>query len=238
MSTELPEIKYAIGDRVWHATTTQSQEKHPCPDCLGTGKWDVKSPAGTEAEVDCPRCKGHKTLSIYSTAPDIRHLTIGSIKIDTDVKVETEPYLRDPVQYMCPETGVGSGTLYYQQRLFATKDEATAAAMEQVERTNAKLDAKDPKRAALRDLYHYQILDAKTKQAAAEANEYKWRWQRLLNQICELGTHPVVGGCYELQNTSLTEEQVEIIQKSLVCYCKDSAELYDRAMADKEEEGR
>ena len=39
-------------------------------------------------------------------------------------------------QYMCVETGVGSGTLHYAERLFSTRDEASTEA----EKLTAKLD--------------------------------------------------------------------------------------------------
>lgn len=236
MSTQLPEIKYEIGQKVWYGCSRSSKEHHPCPDCLGTGKWDVKSPAGTEAKVSCPRCHGSAKLSLYAHAPRVQELTIGSIQVDTNKKVETEPYLQDPVQYMCLETGVGSGSIYYQQTLFLTEEDAQIFAEVQAAEANHRLDERQPERAVLRDLYECQILDAKTKKAEQEARDRKWKWSRLVDSICELDTFICAGGRYENISCSLTDQQVEAVQKSLVWLCDDASDRYDTYMEDKEQE--
>lgn len=64
---ETPKPKYAIGDTVWVATVERSVDKLPCPDCLGSKKWMVRSPAGGEYTTDCPRCQ--RTYSIRDKLP-------------------------------------------------------------------------------------------------------------------------------------------------------------------------
>lgn len=117
--------KFSIGDVVYAAGTTTVRKQRPCPDCLGTRKWKAVSPAGQEYEFGCPRCAtrylSNNDLSLdYSAhAPNVERLTIGQ------VRTETGPDAK--VQYMCRETGIGSGTLWSEDRLYATDAEATEA---------------------------------------------------------------------------------------------------------------
>ena len=118
--------KYSVGDAVFHASTHTIKKRQPCPDCLGKGKWKATSPAGGEYEFSCPRCHAvygsNDALSLeyaeYRGAS--RRLTVGSVRVDTNDE--------HPVSYMCVETGVGSGSIYHEEDLFATSDEAQAAA--------------------------------------------------------------------------------------------------------------
>lgn len=125
------ETKYAIGDVVYHASTTQERGQHPCPDCLGSRKWKAVSPAGGEYEFTCPRCttgyRSDNELSLTYTkfAPSVSRLTIGSVRFDSQGRY---PHTGPSVEYMCNETGVGSGNVYSEGTLFETKEEALAAA--------------------------------------------------------------------------------------------------------------
>ncbi len=126
------ETKFSIGDVVYYASTTTERKQHPCPDCLGTKKWKATSPAGGEYEFACPRCRiGYRAdhdLSLdYSIFVAIsRRLTIGSVRTDSS----------DKTQYMCVETGIGSGNLYDESRLFLTENEALVAAQALANKSN------------------------------------------------------------------------------------------------------
>jgi len=52
--------------------------------------------------------------------PSVSKLTIGSVRVDTSDERGTS--------YMCIETGVGSGSIYYESDLFSTHDEAMTVA--------------------------------------------------------------------------------------------------------------
>lgn len=114
--------KYSVGDKVFQATTHVVQKRHDCPDCLGAGKWSAKSPAGGHYEFSCPRCsssyQSDRSLSLsYSQHTGmVTPLTIGSVRGDTASD--------ESVSYMCRETGVGSGSVYYEKVLFPTHEEA------------------------------------------------------------------------------------------------------------------
>lgn len=91
-------------------------KKRPCPDCLGQRYWKAISPAGSEYKIWCPRCQCTNTLprelsldySIHEPEPVL--YTIGSVRVDTNDK--------EPISYMCQETGVGSVRVYRESELF------------------------------------------------------------------------------------------------------------------------
>jgi CRISPR/Cas system-associated protein Cas7 (RAMP superfamily) len=105
---------YEIGDKVFEVSTTSTQKTHKCPDCLETKKWETTSPAGIEYSFPCPRCQQTTTLTYYEYTHSIIERTIGSIRIDTANK-------KNPIEYMCIETGVGSGSIYIEKRLHKNK---------------------------------------------------------------------------------------------------------------------
>lgn len=128
--------KYKIGDIVHRAYTTIISKSHDCPDCLGSQEWTATSPAGESYKFACPRCSGS-----YQSNPDMNlnynwhspcsdALTIGSVRTDThDVR---------PISYMCQETGVGSGSVYYEGTLFSNEEDALKAATEMCLEMNQK----------------------------------------------------------------------------------------------------
>ena len=114
--------KFGVGDVVYFANTTTEAKAHPCPDCLGSRTWEARSPAGGVFKVACPRCdanyQSNRALNLkYSVwTGTARRLTIGLVRANAGGDRGHE--------YMCHETGIGSGSLYYEDRLFATEEEA------------------------------------------------------------------------------------------------------------------
>lgn len=124
---DFPTPKFRIGEKVWHAWHSSRPEQHPCPDCLGTKVWACTSPAGHTMEMRCPRCDRDNytdalRLGYTKHTFGVRELTIGSIQINT-----ASHYRDHPVAYMCVETGVGGGSVYYENKLYATREEAETA---------------------------------------------------------------------------------------------------------------
>ena len=114
---------YAVGDTVFYVSTQEIKKILPCPDCLGQGQWKTTSPVGIEYSFSCPRCSNGYfnndpySLIYYEVTTHIRKRTIGSIRIDTAEK-------EHPIEYMCVETGVGSGTIYKEIDLYGTRGAA------------------------------------------------------------------------------------------------------------------
>lgn len=118
------ETKYDIGDVVFCAGTRGGERREVCPDCLGARVWNCRTPAGEGFEIPCNTCytaygsTGY--LSSCCTDPYVRRLTIGSVQYDS---------YRNEIRYMCNETGVGSGTLWDEDLLFRTEEDAMSAAI-------------------------------------------------------------------------------------------------------------
>lgn len=183
------ETKYSVGDVVYFASTVSTRKKHECPDCKGTKKWTAQSPAGGEFEFACPRCsasyQSDRDLSLDYTAydPSVGRLTIGS------VQVNTAPGAYDHgTRYMCVETGIGSGSIYNEDRLFETEAEAKAAAQAMADEQNTTTEwivQLYNKTLSLRD---YEIESAKLKlaeEAKGRAGSMLWNLGYLFDQIEE-----------------------------------------------------
>ena len=161
--------KYAIGDTVYSAGTMIVQKKHDCPDCLGERKWSVESPAGAKYSFSCPRCsssfQSNRKLSLnYSHhEPRIERLTIGSIRTDT--------YEGLKVEYMCRETGVGSGSIYREENLFSTQEEALICAEEKAAEANASVNWIVEQYKETLELSDYQMDAAREFSAEREAQD-------------------------------------------------------------------
>lgn len=128
----MEEIKarFAKGETVFSAETEWAEKWVSCPDCLGTCKWLVVFADDTSEQVECQTCKrGYNPatgkIDIKQHTPRVRKVTVGSIRYnDRDAK---------PFSYMCEETGVGSGRVYYDDDLFTTEEEAVKRAREKYE---------------------------------------------------------------------------------------------------------
>ena len=103
---------YKVGDSVFVGTVERSLNQVCCPDCLGTLKWLVVFADDSSAEVACQTCKkgfeppcGKIDIGLWS--PRVRKMTIGSVRSDSAEKEGRQ------LSYMCVETGVGSGNVYY-----------------------------------------------------------------------------------------------------------------------------
>jgi hypothetical protein len=125
----LPMPRYKHGDIVWTYHINSTKALHECPDCLGTKKWEATSPAGEKHTVSCPRCESMSyldrsipPLTYTKSVVEVRRLTVGSIQVDTK-----ERNGGPQISYMAHETGIGSGSIWAEDRLFATAEAAEVA---------------------------------------------------------------------------------------------------------------
>lgn len=135
----IPQPKYDIGQTVWWGKIAHSTTTMECPDCLGTRRWKAITPAGTEVAAECGRCGSWTSRDLPSLSrthwkPSAQRLTIGSVRIDTSHD--------SPVEYMCRETGVGSGQIYREPDLFTDETMALATAQFKADLENAKVAEK------------------------------------------------------------------------------------------------
>ena len=190
------ETKYSIGDVVYFASTTTERRQHPCPDCLGEKKWKAISPAGKEYTFPCPRCRsGYRAehdLSLDYTifAPKAHRLTIGSVRTDS----------ADKTSYMCRETGVGSGSVYDEARLFATEAEAHIAAQALADAANVEVQRVAEQYNKTLEVSDYQLDDGR------EHLERK-RADRLARQVGDLMDE--VSQCESMDDVKRLVESLE-----------------------------
>lgn len=185
----IPEPKWRIGERIWAAHVEFGLDELDCPDCLGYGKWTVKSPAGTKGEVECPRCGGRKSLKIETRLGKVQQLTIGSIRIDT------ADHRGEVVSYMCAETGVGSGTVYEEGRLFATEEEAQQEADRRAALEMARI-MESPRGDEIKEfkrLAQYQLRDAMVQEAEAKERRVRFALDDLRERIGRLHENAGLG---------------------------------------------
>lgn len=184
------ETKFSVGDVVYHAQTTTETRMHPCPDCLGTKAWRAVSPAGGEFSVECPRCGGgyqsnralNLKYSVYVPAP--RRLTIGSVRVNT-----AHDDYDGGNSYMCLETGVGSGSVYREDDLFTSEEEARRAAQARADIENAAADGwVATQYAETVKFSDYELKDAEIKAAESRAWSAGYRAGLLAEEIEEAET--------------------------------------------------
>ena len=131
------ESKYDFNDTVWSIRFGSKQIFTPCDFCSGSGRIEG---ANKESRA-CPACYGHKGKSktvgtewfILTEGP----LTVGQIRVVSNcafagyrdmmgVSNYGPQQAKAKVEYMCFETGIGSGSIHYEDLLWPSKEEAQA----------------------------------------------------------------------------------------------------------------
>jgi hypothetical protein len=180
--------KYSIGDVVFKAAMLTKKMQRDCPDCMGSRKWKALSPAGREYDFECPRCAGSPynrdlSLEYQQYVPRVDRLTVGSLRADSSAEDEGER-----VQYMCQETGIGSGTIHYEKTLFATDTEAMAAATAMAATANVETKWIADLYAKTLSLSDYQLSDAVKKGAERDMTNTRVRTQMLFEDLNDCQT--------------------------------------------------
>lgn len=161
--SDFQQPKFRVGQKVYFGLAIRTPVGYECPDCLGTGKWAITTPAGESWDTWCQTCSSSALglggrLIKYEWQPEVVIRTIGSIRMDTNSK-------EDLFEYMCKETGIGSGNIYKESSLFRSESEALAYAEMEVVRfwniqEKEQEDKKDKKRkAAVKQKPHPLILE-------------------------------------------------------------------------------
>lgn len=179
--------KFDVGDTVWHASLTTTKHQHKCPDCLGSGKWAAESPAGATFVVSCPRCTdiymSNRSLSLnYAQwTPQVSKLTIGSVRANTVISGEAYD---SGHQYMCLETGIGSGSIYREDDLFSTEEAARAQGEARAAVNNAEASGWVAKQySETAKFSDYQLKDAAIEAAEGKRSAMAYSVQYLLEDL-------------------------------------------------------
>lgn len=115
--------RFSIGDKVWPVDSEQETVRVPCLACEGQGK--VLDGMG-ERTIYCQKTgcyNGSHTIRMTPRAVVRGPHTVGKVSFDMYTAREGEQE-----QYMCEETGIGTGRVYYGNRLFGSPEEAAAFA--------------------------------------------------------------------------------------------------------------
>ena len=126
------ETSFSIGDVIYVIQYDTLLKKVLCPACEGEGKHTLKDGTVTR----CPKCNdGYKNVREKAQYHVAGPLTIGKVSVEITESQDVEGYFGDNYKsqskrveaYMCQETGVGSGTLYYLNKgIFASREDAQA----------------------------------------------------------------------------------------------------------------
>ena len=118
--------KFNLGDKIYRLGRLYIDHptKHPneCNICSSTGRVTIDGES-----FCCPKCKGkvevetdYSVTHYHRGEPSMDAYTIGQISARVQKnKIE--------IQYMCKETGIGSGRIYNEDECFATYEEAILA---------------------------------------------------------------------------------------------------------------
>lgn len=121
----LIETKYNYRDIVYPISTRFETLKIPtnCPACNDKGNVDLNGIIYT-----CPKCNGH---TYHNEAGDIEYYVtfsqgkVGKIDINLyDPKYEGKYGNKSEIRYMLDSTGIGSGTVWEEDNLFLSREEA------------------------------------------------------------------------------------------------------------------
>lgn len=109
--------KYNIGDKVWIGRTHWQDKSIVCPECVN-GFIKLRLKSGQENHAKCPVCYGRGRDARWDFYASVEEFTIGSVRYDSAASPEEQ------FSYMCVETGVGSGSIWYEPNIFTTKEGA------------------------------------------------------------------------------------------------------------------
>jgi hypothetical protein len=111
------ESKYNIGDSIYKIYLNYAPTKSACKKCSGRGH--IYCNDGSKMNCECWHgivCDYTKKITEYTIKGPY---TIGYVRIEYNDK-KKKMY----IDYMCHETGIGSGALYKEEDCYPTKEEA------------------------------------------------------------------------------------------------------------------
>lgn len=118
------QAKFKVGQKVYGVSNRSNlrQIHVKCDVCESTGKVKVN---GKDEEYTCPVCQGRIEIKHYGYIYVISYFNakIGRVQI-TEYDEKYKKDNKSEVTYMLDKTGVGSGQIWHEDRLFATEKEA------------------------------------------------------------------------------------------------------------------
>ena len=120
------ETKFELEQEVYPISQRSTYDWIECPTCQGKGNIVIQ---GSNEEMYCPKCYGKKGHSEYrakewAVCYDFAS-KIGKIDFEIYARKYEEDY-KSTRRYMLRASGVGSGTCWDEDNLFASEEEAIA----------------------------------------------------------------------------------------------------------------
>jgi hypothetical protein len=119
------ETKFSLGDRVFIIQKQGKEEWIPCAACKGKGGVIIE-----DTHFTCTSCygkKGRNDWSFNEWSVAFRNTRVGKVYIEKyfEEYYQKNPQYRDKeIKYMVTATGVGDGSIWYEQDIFKTLKEA------------------------------------------------------------------------------------------------------------------
>lgn len=124
--------KYNIGDLVYTVIEKDAYRKIACKCCKATGKVLIDG-----NDYTCPKCDGNSSHKVCSGRRFLvwESGVVGKITTEHEVNtdsnsnmftVDVNNGIGAEIKYMIDSTGIGSGTLWNEDRLFPSREEASA----------------------------------------------------------------------------------------------------------------
>ena len=186
------ETKFDIGDTAYLGRADWREHRVECPSCKGSGWWTVVAHSGDLGhwQVTCQVCKdyhiwddtarGRGTVKQSGREAVVSEMTIGSIQVNTHDDRET--------RYMCVETGIGTGTIWSEEDLFHTRDEAIAHALQEVQDNLPEALKKDDERND-RKLTSELCHMARPTRVQTKKQSGPRGWTAFIQEVCESTGH-------------------------------------------------
>ena len=141
--TDTPTPKYKIGDSFWLTGTETETAQLPCPDCLGTRKWTLTTPAGFTHEVACLRCgTQYRSVSLDNNVPPLTYTKhVAAPRFFTVRSVEVKIPAWHPGEEIRYCNGEHGGQVCYEPQAIDDPDVARSASEATAAIENAKQQA-------------------------------------------------------------------------------------------------
>ena len=119
------QTKYKLSQTIWFICNKREQIDYPCPTCKGVGEVKIND----TPPRSCPDCWGKRIRTKWEDTKWLVELpmVIGQVRCEITGKPDE---IQQKNQYMCYESGIGTGSIYFEKDLFPTKESAEAECKE------------------------------------------------------------------------------------------------------------
>jgi hypothetical protein len=212
------EPKFAVGQTVFWPGRESVKESAQCPDCLGSAKWKVTTPAGTEFEVPCGRCNSWgrdiPKHEITRVIPKVHSMTITAIQAETGSEYGGSQYNKN--EALLRYTANGHSWMK-EDMFFASHEEAESAAKAMAEEEETRLLSKDDSEKERRRLSEYTIVEAVAENLKKKERGAHYKYERAIDKIKELPDDYVSGfGDYMRSGSSMDTSALRCVARHLL----------------------